>query len=156
MADKFCPKTRLPRNFQGPLTCRKSATWDRRLYFPSEGRRAEDFFARKIRWLRPGLNPRSWVPEASTLTTRPPKPLALAKRGPKNESFAYYQKETGLYESLYINRCVISRPLVCYSINFFSYEDSQKTKQRAPMTLNQQLKDISTWNTPSISCTAQV
>jgi len=24
------------------------------------------------------------------------------------------------------------------------------------MTLNQQLKDISTWNTPSISCTAQV
>jgi hypothetical protein len=30
-------------------------------------RRAEDFFARKIRRLRPGLNPRSWVPKASTL-----------------------------------------------------------------------------------------
>jgi hypothetical protein len=29
----------------------------------------------KIRWLRPGLNPRTWVPEASTLTPRPPKPL---------------------------------------------------------------------------------
>jgi hypothetical protein len=26
----------------------KSTTWERRLYFPSEGRRAEDFFARKI------------------------------------------------------------------------------------------------------------
>jgi len=38
-------------------------------------RRAEDFFARKIRQPRPGVNPRSWVPEASTLTTRPPKPL---------------------------------------------------------------------------------
>jgi hypothetical protein len=25
----------------------KSTTWDRRLYFPSEGRRAEDFFAQK-------------------------------------------------------------------------------------------------------------
>jgi hypothetical protein len=25
--------------------------------------------------LRPGLNPRSWVPEVSMLTTRPPKPL---------------------------------------------------------------------------------
>jgi hypothetical protein len=35
-----------------------STTWDRRLYFPSEGRRAENFFARKIRRLRPGLNPR--------------------------------------------------------------------------------------------------
>ena len=33
------------------------------------------FFARKIRRLRPGSNPRSWVPEASMLTTRPPKPL---------------------------------------------------------------------------------
>jgi hypothetical protein len=39
----------------------QSTTWDRRLYFPSEGRRAEDFFARKIRRLRPGLNPRTWV-----------------------------------------------------------------------------------------------
>jgi hypothetical protein len=30
---------------------------------------------RKIRGLRPGSNPRSWVPEASALTTRPPEPL---------------------------------------------------------------------------------
>ena len=36
----------------------QSTTWDRRLYFPSEGRRAEDFFAKKIRRLRPGLNQR--------------------------------------------------------------------------------------------------
>jgi hypothetical protein len=32
-------------------------------------------FAGKIRRLRLGLNPRTWVPEASTLTSRPPKPL---------------------------------------------------------------------------------
>jgi hypothetical protein len=32
----------LPRNSQGSFTCRKSTTWDRRLYFPSEGRHAED------------------------------------------------------------------------------------------------------------------
>ena len=57
------------------LTCRKFTTWDRLLYFPSEGRRAEDFFARKIRRIRPGLNPRTWVPKVSTLTSRPPKPL---------------------------------------------------------------------------------
>jgi hypothetical protein len=66
---------RLQRKSQGSLTCRKSATWDRRLYFPSEERHAVDFFARKIRRLRPGSNPRSWIPEASMLTTRPPKPL---------------------------------------------------------------------------------
>jgi hypothetical protein len=47
----------------------------KRLYFPSEGRHAEDFFAQKIRRLRPGVSLRSWVQEASMLTTRPPKPL---------------------------------------------------------------------------------
>ena len=47
------------------------------VYFPSEGRRAEDFFALKIRRLRPGLNPRTLAPEASTLTPRPPKSLCL-------------------------------------------------------------------------------
>jgi hypothetical protein len=29
------------------FTCRKSATWGKRFYFPSEGRSAEDFFAQK-------------------------------------------------------------------------------------------------------------
>jgi hypothetical protein len=48
-------------------------TWDRLFDFPSEGRHAEDFYIRKIR--RPGLNPRTGEPEASMLTTRPPKPL---------------------------------------------------------------------------------
>jgi hypothetical protein len=51
----------------GSFTCRKVTTRDRRLYFPSEGRRAEDFFAWKIRWLRPGLNLWTRVPKASTL-----------------------------------------------------------------------------------------
>ena len=47
----------------GFFTCRKSTTWDGRLYFPSEGRRAEDFFAFK----NPGLNPRTWVLKANAL-----------------------------------------------------------------------------------------
>ena len=63
----FAWNARLPRSIQESFTCCKSTTWDRRLYFPSEGKRAEDFFARKIRRLRPGLNPRTWVPKASTL-----------------------------------------------------------------------------------------
>ena len=32
------------------------------------------FMPIKIQRLRPGLNPQTWVPEASVLTTRPPKP----------------------------------------------------------------------------------
>ena len=54
---------------------RKSATWETAL-LPPKGGHAVDFFARKIRRLRPGSNQRSWVPEASMLTTRPPKPLS--------------------------------------------------------------------------------
>ena len=77
----FAWKSDFHNNFQGSLTCRKSVTWDRRLYFPSEGRRAEDFFTRKIQQLRPGSNPRSWVPEASMLTTPPPKPLRAGGQG---------------------------------------------------------------------------
>ena len=32
------------------------------------------FTSEKIQLLRPGLNPQTWVPEASMLTTIPPKP----------------------------------------------------------------------------------
>jgi hypothetical protein len=45
MAGQFCLQFRLPRKSQGSFTCRKSATWDKRLYFPSERRHAVDFFA---------------------------------------------------------------------------------------------------------------
>ena len=59
----------------GFFTRRKAGTWDRFSYFPSEGRHTEDFpDDRKIQRLRPGLNPRTRVPVASMLTTRPPKP----------------------------------------------------------------------------------
>ena len=61
------PKCRFTRYIQGSFTCRKATTWDRRLYFLSEGRRAEEFFALKIRRLRPSAKPRTWVPKASTL-----------------------------------------------------------------------------------------
>jgi hypothetical protein len=43
----------------------------------TERLRAVGFFHyEKIRRLRSGANPRSWVPEASTQTPRPPKPLS--------------------------------------------------------------------------------
>jgi hypothetical protein len=45
---------------------------------PPEGRHTEDFpDARKTQRLRPSLNPRTWVPVASMLTTRPPKPSSV-------------------------------------------------------------------------------
>ena len=52
---RILPKVATSTSLLVPFTYRKFTTWDRWLYFPSEGRRAEDFFARKIRRLRPDL-----------------------------------------------------------------------------------------------------
>jgi hypothetical protein len=55
MAGEFGLRFRLPRKSQGSFTCRKSATWDRRLYFTSEGRHAVDFSREKydgFGWVR--------------------------------------------------------------------------------------------------------
>jgi len=41
------PEIATSTSIQGSFTRRKSATWNQRLYFPSEGRRAEEFFALK-------------------------------------------------------------------------------------------------------------
>jgi hypothetical protein len=44
-------------DFHGNCTCRKSATWDRRLYFPSARRHAEDFFVPKNPTASAGFEP---------------------------------------------------------------------------------------------------
>ena len=60
------PKFRIPRkfrNFYMPQIYDMEPT----VYFPSERRGAEDFFALRIRLFRPGLNPRTGILKASTL-----------------------------------------------------------------------------------------
>jgi hypothetical protein len=49
----------------GSFTCPKVGTWDRLFDFSFEGRHAEDFYIRKIRRLRPRLNPRTRVQHVS-------------------------------------------------------------------------------------------
>ena len=44
------------------------------LLSPPEEGMLRIFLSVKIQRLRPGLNPQTWVPEASMQTTRPPKP----------------------------------------------------------------------------------
>ena len=66
---------RLPRNIQGSFTCRKSTTWDKRLYFPSEGRRAEDIFALKNPTASAGFEPANLGTKGQHATFRLPKPL---------------------------------------------------------------------------------
>ena len=67
---------RLPRNIQGSFTCRKSTTWDRRLYFPSERRRAEDFFALKHPAASVWFEPANLGTKGQHATATPRKPLS--------------------------------------------------------------------------------
>ena len=73
----FAWNARLPRSIQESFTCRKSRTWDRQLYFPSEGRRAEDFFALKKPTASAGFEPANLGTKDQRATSRPPKPLWL-------------------------------------------------------------------------------
>ena len=72
---------RLPRNIQGSFTCRKSTTWDKRLYFPSEGKRAEDFFALKNPTVSVGFEPANLGTKCQHATSRPAKPLSKCLTG---------------------------------------------------------------------------
>ena len=69
----FPENARLPRNIQGSFTCHKSTTWDRRLYFPSEGRRTEDFFALKNPKASVGFEPVNLGTKGQHTTSRPLK-----------------------------------------------------------------------------------
>jgi hypothetical protein len=72
---EFCLNADLHVTFYGSFTCRKATTWDRRLYFPSEGRRAEDFFAPKNPTASAGCEPANLGTKGQHATSRPPKPL---------------------------------------------------------------------------------
>jgi len=55
--DEILPKVATSTSLLGSFTCRKFTTWDRRLYFPSKGRRAEDFFRQKSPTASAGFEP---------------------------------------------------------------------------------------------------
>ena len=66
------------------FTRRKSTTWDKRLYFPSEGRGAEDFFALKNPTASAGFEPANLGTKGQHATARPPKPLThMLNHGPR-------------------------------------------------------------------------
>jgi hypothetical protein len=78
MGEKFprmLPKMATFTSLSDSFTCRKFWHGTDGFTSPPKEGALRNFFARKIRLLRPGLNPRTRVPKASTLTSRPPKPL---------------------------------------------------------------------------------
>ena len=84
---------------------------------PSGGRHAEDFYVRKTQRLRPGLNPQTWVPEASMLTTRPPKPSSCnVNFCLLNSMYSFFSELTRLWRKLPKNRGPIPRRAKDFSL----------------------------------------
>ena len=72
---QFWPKAATSTHtLSGSFTCRKYVTWDKRLYFPSVGRGAEDFFALKNPTASAGSEPANLGTKGQHATSRPPKP----------------------------------------------------------------------------------
>jgi hypothetical protein len=83
--------------------------------FPKEGM-LRIFSSKKIQQLRPGANLRSWVPEASMLTTRPTKPLGGWVCVLVNQSYCYLAWY--LCVGVCVNRSVL---VLCgYDVWFFA------------------------------------
>ena len=67
------PKLRFSPYISGSFTCSKATTWDRRLYFPSEGRSAQEFFALKFPTALAGCEPANLGTKGQHATSRPLK-----------------------------------------------------------------------------------
>jgi hypothetical protein len=89
MAGKLAEKWRTSRYLKGSFTCRKAATWDRRLYFPSEGRHAEDFFALKNPTASAGFEPAR--PTCYPQTTEAAYVFKLIKPGYMFQLYTHHQ-----------------------------------------------------------------
>jgi hypothetical protein len=77
MSGEFCLNAELHVTFRGSFTCRKATTWDRWLYFPTEGRRAVDFFRPKNPTASAGCEPANLGTKGQHATSRPPKQLYI-------------------------------------------------------------------------------
>ena len=72
---RILPKVVTSTSLLGSFTCRNFTTWDRRLQFPSEGRRTDDFFRPKNPTASAGFEPANLGTKGQHATSKPPKPL---------------------------------------------------------------------------------
>ena len=89
MAGNLDRKLRLPRiYFRVLLHAAKYATWDKRLYFHSEGRCAEDFLVLKNPMVSAGFEPASLGTKGQHATSSPPKPLSYSVTWSNSDLFS--------------------------------------------------------------------
>ena len=128
----FASNARLPRSIQKSFTCRKSTTWDRRLYFPSEGRRAEDFFALKNPTASAGFEPANLGTIGQHATSRPPKPLNNGLE--RDKLIVYLRRQTVLIQTYHYslrrtNQYIVVNCQCLAPINYKAFKNIPITKQ---------------------------
>ena len=98
---------RLPRNIQGSFTCRKSTTWDRRLYFALKNPTASA-----------GFEPANLGTKGQYATSRPPKPQFRRWGVPLNVNFTADSRETARNNSLAfrLDATVLINLFLCFHV----------------------------------------
>ena len=107
MADEFCLK--MPDfhvTFRDLLYASKSTTWGKRLYFPSEGRRAEDFFNVKNPTASAGFEPPNLGTKGQHATSRAPKPLFETRSDCFYKLSLHYENQQG--------NIIFERNVICF------------------------------------------
>ena len=105
-------------------------TWDKRLYFLSEGRRAEDFFALKNPTASVGFEPANLGTKSQHATSTPPKPQFTTLE----------TNVSGLYESKATSSFVYcSQACPCGQNLLHSYDELLVDSSKKEESLRQQL-----------------
>ena len=127
---------RLLCKIQGSSTCRKSTTWDKLLYFPSERRSAEDFFALKNPTASVGFEPANLGTKGQHATSRPPKPLDLQEYDVSMKRVVYFNGENRFHWNvgLHVTRSDRAANFVVINIRFPQGSGSLMTKWRSVPT----------------------
>jgi hypothetical protein len=114
MADKFClwPNFHVIKGFFNMLQiCDMGQT----ALLPFQRNTCWGLFRQKIRHLQPGANPRSWVSEASMLTTRPPKPLSYRGSNENSRNIYPHPHKKAHQSHICYNFLITSNLLTCIS-----------------------------------------
>jgi len=101
--DKFRPRIRLPRNSRDLLHAANLRHGTDGFTSPPKGGVLRIFSPLKIRRLRPGLNPRTWVPKASTL------PLDHRSRYQRKKKLLEFSKFSVLFTYSLVQASILGR-----------------------------------------------
>jgi hypothetical protein len=126
------PKVTASTSLLGSFTCRKARHGTDGFTSPPKERVPRIFFARKIRRLRPGLNPRTWVPKASTLPQDHRSRFNMTYYWSESEKKKWPIRNLSLQMLFFSFLFFLSYQCLCYSQSLVTFHVEYQNKSSIP------------------------